>query len=99
MADVAPSPANPADGVVKSRPEKPDETKYKADLAKAEKEHELKMKEYVCRRVVCLLSLAVQADFVRTECQEGRDRQCSPEQGLTGQRQIQGFGGRPKGHS
>ena len=47
MADVAPSPAAPTDTAAKTRPEKPDEAKFKADLAKAEKEHELKMKEYV----------------------------------------------------
>jgi hypothetical protein len=47
MADVAPPPATSSEGVTKTRPEKPDEAKYKADLAKAEKEHELKMKEYV----------------------------------------------------
>jgi hypothetical protein len=47
MADVASPPAAPSEGVTKTRPEKPDEAKYKADLAKAEKEHELKMKEYV----------------------------------------------------
>ena len=47
MADVASPPAAPSEGFTKTRPEKPDEAKYKADLAKAEKEHDLKMKEYV----------------------------------------------------
>jgi hypothetical protein len=47
MADVAPPPAASSEGATKTRPEKPDEAKYKDDLAKAEKEHELKMKEYV----------------------------------------------------
>ena len=47
MADVAPPPAASSEATTKTRPEKPDEAKYKADLAKAEKEHELKMKEYV----------------------------------------------------
>jgi hypothetical protein len=47
MADVATTPAvtKPAEATKdaapaqKTRPEKPDEVKYKADLAKAEKEH------------------------------------------------------------
>ena len=38
MADTAPPPSADAGG--KTRPEKPDEAKYKADLAKAEKDHE-----------------------------------------------------------
>ncbi|KIX03476.1 uncharacterized protein Z518_07029 [Rhinocladiella mackenziei CBS 650.93] len=38
MADVATTPAT--DGIQKTRPEKPDEAKFKADLAKAEKDHE-----------------------------------------------------------
>jgi chromosome segregation ATPase len=38
MADTAAPPA--ADAAQKGRPEKPDEAKFKADLAKAEKEHE-----------------------------------------------------------
>lgn len=85
MADVAPSPAAPTDAVAKARPEKPDEAKFKADLAKAEKEHELKMKEFVRFGAVSVPSLSVQADFIRTECQKGRNRKCSPEQGLSGQ--------------
>jgi hypothetical protein len=79
MTDIAASPATPTSDGIKARPEKPDEAKYKADLAKAEKEHELKMKEYVCSRIVGVLSLGQQADFLRTECEEGRDRECSPE--------------------
>jgi hypothetical protein len=55
MTDVAASAGAPTDTAVKTRPEKPDEAKFKADLAKAEKEHELKMKEYVCSRAVCVL--------------------------------------------
>ena len=49
MADVAPTPttngttgkagAEAVDKVHKSRPEKPDDAKYKVDLEKAEKEH------------------------------------------------------------
>lgn len=85
MADVATPPTAPIDTIVKPRPEKPDEAKFKADLAKADKEHELKMKEFVCTRAVCVPPVAVQADFIRTECQKGRDRQCSSEQGLAGQ--------------
>ena len=61
MADVAQPSAAATDGVTKSRPEKPDEAKYKADLAKAEKEHELKMKEYVRFNPFCLLSLPTQS--------------------------------------
>ena len=71
MADVAPPPAASTDGVTTGRPEKPDETKFKADLSKAEKEHELKMKEYVRSRAICVSLPAVEADFVHTECQEG----------------------------
>jgi hypothetical protein len=56
MADVAPLPATSSEGATKTRPEKPDEAKYKADLAKAEKEHELKMKEYVRSKAVCVMS-------------------------------------------
>jgi hypothetical protein len=63
MADVGPSPAAPTETAVKNRPEKPDEAKFKADLAKAEKEHELKMKEYVRFGAVSVPSLSVQADF------------------------------------
>ena len=71
MADVAQPPSAATDGVTKSRPEKPDEAKYKADLTKAEKEHELKMKEYVRLNPICLLSLLMQADLLPAECQEG----------------------------
>jgi hypothetical protein len=56
MADVAPPPAASGEGVTKTRPEKPDEAKYKADLAKAEKEHEVKMKEYVRSKAVHVMS-------------------------------------------
>lgn len=45
MADVdAPSAA---DGTQKARPEKPDEAKYKAELAKAEKDHEAAQARFV----------------------------------------------------
>lgn len=47
MADVEVPAPSAGDGTSKPRPERPDEGKYKADLAKAEKEHELKMKEFV----------------------------------------------------
>ncbi|KAK5464584.1 multicopy suppressor of BFA (Brefeldin A) [Exophiala xenobiotica] len=40
MADAETSPAPADTGAQKTRPEKPDEAKYKADLAKAEKDHE-----------------------------------------------------------
>jgi hypothetical protein len=46
MADVAATPAT--DGADKSRPQKPDEAKFKADLAKAEKEHEAAQARFVC---------------------------------------------------
>jgi hypothetical protein len=56
MADVAPLPPPSSEGATKTRPEKPDEAKYKAELAKAEKEHELKMKEYVRSKAVGVMS-------------------------------------------
>jgi phage FluMu gp28-like protein len=46
MADVASTPAQ--DGADKTRPQKPDEAKYKEDLAKAEKEHEAAQARFVC---------------------------------------------------
>lgn len=45
MADTA--TASAADTGFK-RPEKPDETKYKADLAEAEKSHKAAKAEFVC---------------------------------------------------
>jgi hypothetical protein len=48
MADVAPPPASVGDFTSKPRPEKPEEAKYKADLAAAEKEHATAMAKYVC---------------------------------------------------
>lgn len=45
MADTEKVPV--ADGASK-RPEKPDEAKYKADLAKAEKDHEAAQARFVC---------------------------------------------------
>ena len=39
--------ADSADKPQKSRPEKPDEEKYKADLAKAEKEHAVAQEKLV----------------------------------------------------
>ncbi len=47
MADTDTTPPAAGDIAIKSRPEKPDEAKYKADLAKAEKEHKLKMEQFV----------------------------------------------------
>ena len=47
MADNDTTPPAPGDIAVKGRPEKPDEAKYKADLAKAEKDHKLKMEQFV----------------------------------------------------
>ena len=47
MADAATTPPASGDIAGKSRPEKPDEAKYKVDLARAEKEHELKMQQLV----------------------------------------------------
>ena len=44
MADSEPAPA--VDGAHK-RPEKPDEAKYKADLGKAEKDHEAAQARFV----------------------------------------------------
>lgn len=46
MADTAPAPAT--DGIDKTRPHKPDEAQFKADLAKAEKEHEAAQARFVC---------------------------------------------------
>jgi len=48
MADVAPTPGSVGDSTSKPRPEKPEEAKYKADLAAAEKEHATAMAKYVC---------------------------------------------------
>jgi hypothetical protein len=47
MADTATSPTvqDPTD---KSRPPKPDEAKFKEDLAKAEKDHEAAQARFVC---------------------------------------------------
>lgn len=45
MADAEKVPV--ADGASK-RPEKPDEAKYKADLAKAEKAHQVAQAAFVC---------------------------------------------------
>lgn len=45
MADVA-APAVP-DTADKSRPQKPDEAKFKADVAKAEKDHEAAQARFV----------------------------------------------------
>lgn len=45
MAEVDNSPATT--GTQNARPEKPDEAKYKADLAKAEKEHEAAQARFV----------------------------------------------------
>jgi hypothetical protein len=47
MADVAKPAAGSDAPVHKPRPEKPDEEKYKAELAKAEKEHGLVQEELV----------------------------------------------------
>lgn len=44
MADTATAPAA-ADGI--KRPEQPDEAKYKADLAEAEKAHKAAQAEFV----------------------------------------------------
>ena len=48
MADTQTAPA--ADGAHK-RPEKPDEAKFKADLAKAEKDHEAAQARFVCTQL------------------------------------------------
>ena len=45
MAEVESSPA--ATGAQDGRPQKPDEAKYKADLAKAEKDHEAAQARFV----------------------------------------------------
>jgi hypothetical protein len=47
MADAETSPAPADTGAQKTRPEKPDEAKYKADLAKAEKDHEAAQARFV----------------------------------------------------
>ena len=44
MADIAPT----AEAAQSGRPQKPDEAKYKADLAKAEKAHEAAQARFVC---------------------------------------------------
>lgn len=51
MADTAKATATATvDGTThKTRPEKPDEAKYKADLAKSEKEHAVAQEKEVCR--------------------------------------------------
>lgn len=48
MADASPAPA--VDGA-KGRPEKPNEEAYKADLAKAQKDHDATMAKYVRRTI------------------------------------------------
>ena len=57
MADVATAPVadltndnktGTGDKAHKARPEKPDEEKYKTDLAKAEKEHAVAQEKLVC---------------------------------------------------
>lgn len=64
MADVATAPAadltngktGPGDKAHKARPEKPDEEKYKTDLAKAEKEHaaaQEKLVRLLTRLLIC----------------------------------------------
>lgn len=45
MTDVAATPAT--DAVDKSRPQKPDEAKFKADVAEAEKDHEAAQARFV----------------------------------------------------
>ena len=45
MADTATAPAQ--DGADKTRPQKPDEAKFKEDVAKAEKEHEAAQARFV----------------------------------------------------
>ncbi len=47
MADAETSPAPADTGAQKVRPEKPDEAKYKAELAKAEKDHEAAQARFV----------------------------------------------------
>ena len=70
MADVTMAPPadtpngkttpDTADKAPKSRPEKPDEEKYKGDLSKAEKEHAVAQEKLVrLLRVVTLSSLIV----------------------------------------
>lgn len=46
MADTA--PAVEATSATSGRPQKPDEAKFKEDLAKAEKTHEAAQKKFVC---------------------------------------------------
>ena len=49
---VAPPPAEAettAASTTSTKPEKPDETKYKADLAAAEKAHAAAQEKFVCR--------------------------------------------------
>ena len=46
MADTTAAPVQ--DGADKPRAQKPDEAKFKADIAKAEKEHEGAQARFVC---------------------------------------------------
>jgi hypothetical protein len=48
MADVAKAPSAVDGSTHKTRPEKPDQAKYEADLAAAQKEHAANMEKFVC---------------------------------------------------
>jgi hypothetical protein len=48
MADVAKAPSAVDGSTHKTRPEKPDQAKYEADLAAAQKEHAANMEKLVC---------------------------------------------------
>ncbi len=51
MADVAQAPPAVDGATQKTRPEKPDQAKYEADLADAQKEHAANMEKFVRLRL------------------------------------------------
>jgi hypothetical protein len=53
MAEVATTSTAASDESHKARPDKPDEEKYKADLAKAEKDHEAAVTKFVRLTLPC----------------------------------------------
>ncbi len=66
MADTAVTTVADADSTSKARPEKPDETKYKADLEQAEKNHKAAQAKFVCR--FSFSNTSLEADQVPEGC-------------------------------
>ena len=79
MADSETTP--PAtNGAQKARPEKPDEAKFKADVAKAEKEHEAAQARFVWTRFALLMR--THSNHPSASCQE-QVRHCSTRKVLS----------------